>query len=265
MSTPPRLPARSLVGCLALATALAASPAGAWTPRSQLAIVDTAAKLAPADLARQLERHKQALREGVLHPFSDADGARHETNPDGSGRLTATLRAEARRAVAGIEGHRPFSEIVHQLGVVSHFVADLNNPLKVANLDPRERSYAAAYPRYLDGARGRFSVIYYGEGRRVDTSEELAGLMGRALTRGRRLYPDIAREYRRIARAPAAVRFDDRSTAFAVGSLAYSHAVSDVAAVMRYIWLVAGGSDEGALPTVAGDRLVLVGRGASGR
>ena len=73
----------------------------------------------------------------------------------------------------------------------------------------------------------------------------------------------MAREYRRIGRTAGS--FDDRSTAFAVGSLAYSHAVSDVVAVMRYLWLAAGGSDEGALPTLAGDRLVLVDRGAAGR
>ena len=148
-----------------LAAALAAPPAGAWTERTQLAIIETAAKLAPDDLARQLERHKAALRRGVTEPFADHSGSRHEANLDGSGRLREVVRAEAQRTVAGIEGHRPFSEIVHQIGVVSHFVADLNDPLRVANLDPRETAYGGHYPRYLDGARGRFTVIFYGSGR----------------------------------------------------------------------------------------------------
>jgi len=253
----------SLAGSLALAAALLTGPpAAAWTQRTQLAIIETAAALAPDDLARQLERHKSTLREGVLDPFADRAGSRHETNADGSGRLREVVRAEARRAVAGIEGHRPFSEIVHQIGVVSHFVTDLNDPLRVANLDPREGAYGDHYPRYLDTAHKRFRVVYYGSGRRIGSSAELDSLVARALARGRQLYPDIGREYRRIDGNGG--RFDDRSTAFAVGSLAYSHAVSDVAAVMRYIWLAAGGSDAGALPTVAGDRLVLVGRGADG-
>lgn len=257
-------PARFSAVFLAVATAVAAAaPAAAWTQRTQLAIVEMAATLAPVDLARQIERHKAALREGVLDPFADHGGSRHETNPDGSGRLREVVQTETRRAVAGIEGHRPFSEIVHQIGLVSHYVADLNDPLRVANLDPSESAYGDRYPRYLDGARKRFTVIYYGSGRRIGSPAELESLVGRALERGRKLYPDVAREYRRIGRT--AGRFDDRSTAFGVGSLAYSHAVSDVAAVMRYLWLAAGGSDEGALPTVAGDRLVLVGRGATGR
>ena len=263
MTKPPRLRACSLAGCLALATALAASPALAWTERSQLAIVETAAKLAPDDLAQQIERHEAALREGVLHPFTGHSGGRHESNADGSGDLRALLRAEARRAVGGIEGHRPFSEIVHQIGVVSHYVADLNDPLRVANLDPSESVYGARFPRYLDGARQRFRVVYYGAGRRISNPAEFEALVGRALERGRRLYPDVAREYRRIGRNGG--RFDDRSTAFAVGSLAYSHAVSDVAAMMRYVWMAAGGSDAGSLPGTAGDRLVLVGRGTAGR
>ena len=263
MTRPPRLPAPSLAGCLALATALAATPAAAWTQKTQLAIVETAAKLAPDDLARQIERHKAALREGVIDPFADHSGNRHETNADGSGRLREVLRAETRRAVTGIEGHRPFSEIVHQIGVVSHFVTDLNDPLRVANLDPRESAYGSHYPRYLEGARGRFAVIYYGPGRRIGNSAELDSLVARTLKRGRQLYPDVGREYRRIGRNGG--RFDDRSTAFAVGSLAYSHAVSDVAAMMRYVWLAAGGNDAGSLPTVAGDRLVRIGRGTAGR
>ena len=90
---------------LATALALAATPAAAWTQRTQLAIVETAAKLAPDDLARQIERHKAALREGVLDSFADHSGNRHETNADGSGRLREVLRTEARRTVAGIEGH----------------------------------------------------------------------------------------------------------------------------------------------------------------
>jgi hypothetical protein len=268
MPTPPRLPALTLAGCLALATTLATTlapaPAAAWTQRTQIAIVEMAAKLAPDDLARQIERHKAALREGVLDPFGDHAGSRHEANADGSGQLAEVVRTEARRAVAGIRGHRPFSEIVHQIGLVSHYVADLNDPLRVANLDPRENAYRGHYPRYLDGARGRFRVVYYPTGRRIGSSaEELDSLLARTLARGRQLYPAIAREYRRIGRDGG--RFDDRSTAFGVGSLAYSHAVSDVAAMMRHIWLAAGGSDEGSLPRLAGDRLVLVGPGGAGR
>ena len=260
MTKPPRLPAFSLAGRLVVTIALVASPAAAWTQRTQLAIVETAARLAPDDLARQIERHKAELRQGVLHPFADHAGSRHETNADGSGQLRQVLRNEARRAVGGIEGHRPFSEVVHQIGVMSHYVADLNDPLRVANLDPSEPAYGAQYPRYLDGARQRFRVVYYGSGRRISSSAELEALLGRTLKRGRQLYPDVAREYRRIGRSGG--RFDDRSTAFAVGSLAYSHAVSDVAAMMRYIWMAAGGSDTGSLPGAAGDRLVLVGQGA---
>jgi hypothetical protein len=71
----------------------------------------------------------------------------------------------------------------------------------------------------------------------------LPRLVEETLARSRELYPLVGREYRRVGFAPGLEAFDDRSTAYAVASLAYSHAVSDIAEVLRYIWIAAGGID----------------------
>lgn len=60
-------------------------------------------------------------------------------------------------------------------------------------------------------------------------------LISQALVRSRNLYPAVGREYRRIGWAVGRERFDDRSTAFAAASLGYSHAVSDVTRLFRYV------------------------------
>ncbi len=248
---------RTAVG-LAAVVAMAAQPAPAWTPAARQAIAEQAAALAPRDLTGQLERHRHALSGAAAAP---CPGNAH----DGGVRLAAAMRQEVTAAVAAIRAHRPFAEIVARLGTLAHLAADLNDPLRVDDGDPAEPRYAADYARYLDSARPRFAVIFYGGGRRLGDAGDLDRLLGRAVERGRRLYPDVAREYRRIGGRSGLTGFDDRSTAFAVGSLAYSHAVSDVAALLRYVWLEAGGSDRGALAAVAGDRLVLLGRGATAR
>ena len=54
--------------------------------------------------------------------------------------------------------------------------------------------------------------------------------------------------------------FDDRSSAFGVASVAWSHAVTDVALVLRYIWLRAGGADERTGLSSVGGRLQLIPR-----
>ncbi len=247
-----------LAGAAALACSLAGpSPALGWSTETQIAIANHATLVTPSPLRRQIERHKRRYQQGVVAPFRDGDASRHAKNKDGRGRLDRVITQEVERAVQAIEGHRPFAEIVHQLGVVSHYLADANYPLNASDADPRERSYFADYLRYVDRARPRFSVVYYG-GPAVDTPQELRQLVQQTLSRSVAFYPGIGREYRRIGSTSGINGFDDRSTAFGVGSLAYSHAVSDIARVLRYIWLRAGGANHSKLPTLPREQRVLL-------
>ena len=227
---------------------LAGAPAVGWSPRTQIAIGDQAVKIAPPDLRRQLVKHRRELRRGLLAPYESADARFHVKNAAGQGALDQAIRAETERAIEAIRAHRPFSEIVYRLGVVAHFLADLNNPLAVDDADPDEATYYADYLRYVESAQPRFSVVFYGTGRKVERAGDLDGLLTASLERGRLLYPLIGREYDHAGRVAGISDFDDRSTAFGVGSLAFSHAVSDVASVMRYIWIEAGGADQRRLP-----------------
>jgi hypothetical protein len=75
----------------------------------------------------------------------------------------------------------------------------------------------------------------------------------------------IGREYRRIDFASGQGRFDDRSTAFGVASVAFSHAVTDVTLALRYIWLASGGIDDRANLPAGGTRLMLLPRAGHAR
>jgi hypothetical protein len=82
------------------------------------------------------------------------------------------------------------------------------------------------------------------------------------------MYPRVGDEYRRIGYRNGTAGFDDRSTAFGVAAVSFSHAVSDLARVLRYVWLAGGGADPRqqlwadapSLPT--DQRLVLLPAGA---
>lgn len=244
-------PARSLrnrpavagVALLALAALFAPTPARAWTPKTQLTIAREGARLAPHDLYRQLLRHPQQLDEGALAPFEDGDPMRHAANPDGSGRLDTVIEEEVELAIRAIQEHMPFERVAYHLGVVAHYVADANNPLATSAGDAEEGRYFADYLRYLESAEPRLPVVFYGVYPGLEERGSLAPLLDRTFARGRQLYPSVGREYRRIGWQSGIGRFDDRSTAFGVASLAFSHAVSDVGLVFRYIWLRAGGGD----------------------
>jgi hypothetical protein len=255
-----RIPWRSaLAGATWLLTLGAALPAAAFTVATELEIADTARRLAPPDLARQIDRHADLYRLGVTTAAADPDQRRHQQNPDGSGQLAAVIRVEAQAVIDCVSGRRPFSELPFRLGALAHYVARANDPLSVADADPREGRYAADYRRYLESASPRFAVVFYGLDPTLDRHDGLELFVRGAIHRSRGLYPAIGREYGRIGFASGVGRFDDRSTAFGVGALAFSHAVTDVALVFRHVWLRAGGSDQRP-PLLASGRMFLVPR-----
>jgi hypothetical protein len=242
-----------------LVTALAvAPPAAAFTPDTQIRIAEEAARLAPPDLARQLERRQKRYQEGVVTPFRDGDPGRHTAGAGGE--LDRVIVAEAARAVQAIQEHRPFDDVVAQLGVVAHFVADANNPLNVSAADPREGEYFVDYARYMQSAEPRLPLVFYGLAPGLEQRPDVAPLVAATLQRSRGLYPLVGREYRRIGFASGIGRFDDRSTAFGVASLAFSHAVTDVARVLRWIWLRSGGADQRPALPARGDTLIRLPR-----
>ena len=255
------MPSRARICVVALA-ALAfwpSAPAGAFSPRTQIAIAETAARLAPPDLARQIARHEREFREGALDPFRDTEADFH-VRSEGSGRLHLGISAESRRAVVMIRDHRPFAEIVRQLGVVSHYLADLNNPLAVSDADALEPRYFAGWLGYVETTVDRLARAFYGVDGDVASTAGVGALVGRSLERGRGLYPFVGREVRRIRPdGRGSLVFDDQSTAFAVSALAFNNAVTDVAVVLRAIWLEAGGVDERTWLPRRGDMVVALG------
>lgn len=249
---------------LALPVGLAATPpAAAWTPRTQLEIAAVAATLLPPDLARQIERHRRSYHEGVAAPFADGDPLRHYKNLDGTGLLDAVVLAEFRAAVDAIRGHQRFADVVFRLGVISHYVADANYPLSSSDSDPLEVQFGADYGRYAETAQRRFAVVFYGLDRHLDRSGDVNALLRRTLARGRDLYPYVGREYRRVGGGSGLGRFDDRSTAFGVAAISFSRAVSDVAVVLRQVWIEAGGADERSPLLARSSGLMLVPRVAA--
>jgi hypothetical protein len=248
-----------LVGLMVLAVA-GTLPAGAWTPASQLSIAESGAQLAPPDVVRQIARHREKFQEGVLAPFRSGTAERHGKNPDGTGTLDEVLLYEVHGAIQAIRAHRPFEEVVFRLGVVAHYVADANNPLNTSSNDPGEGRYFADYLRYMESAERRFQPVFYGLRPEVQEATTLAPLVEQALRRGRGLYPIIGREYQRVGSIDGRRLFDDRSSAYAVASLSYSHAVTDVAEALRFIWLKAGGGDARTALPKRGEQVMLVPR-----
>jgi hypothetical protein len=251
----------ALAGLSGLATLCASGrPVQAWTPVTQVEIAREAARLAPPDLARQIAKHQEEFEAGATDPFQESDPNRHSKNPDGSGTLDRAYLDEVDGAISAIRNHHPFEEVVRRLGKVSHWTADANDPLATSGTDPDEGRYFVDYLRYAETAEPRFPLVFYGVPPDLDRLHSLRPLIDQALRRGRDLYPLVGREYRRIGYGSGIGVFDDRSTAFGVASLSFSHAVTDVALTLRYIWLAAGGADDRTSLVHGGTRLLVLPR-----
>ncbi len=244
-----------VVACLA-----AAAPVAAWTPASQQTIASEAARLAPPDLYRQIVRNRLAYLQGVADGFGERDPLAHAKHADGTGHLDEAITTAVDNAVRAIVAHQPFNEVCYRLGIVSHFIADANNPLNAAGDDAEEGRYYADFLAYLESAEPRIKLVFYGFRPELDGGQDLPALVAEGLERGRGFYPLVGREYRRVEFASGVRAFDDRSTAFAVASLAYSNAVSDIAEALRYIWLEAGGIDTRKRIPVRGQQVVRLPR-----
>ncbi len=240
--------------------AAVAAPAAAWTPASQQAIASEAARLAPPDLYRQIARNRAAYLQGVVDGFGERDPLAHTKHADGTGRLDGAITAAVDNAVNSIAAHRPFNEICYRLGIVSHFLADANNPLNAAEDDSQEARYYADFLNYLESVEPRIKLVFYGFRADFDGRRDLPALIDESLDRGRGFYPLVGREYRRVDFASGLGAFDDQSTAFGIASLAYSHALSDIAEALRYIWLEAGGIDTRKRIPVRGQQVVRLPR-----
>ena len=236
------------------------TPLSAWSKENQVQIGWEAARLAPPDLYRQILRHKLAFRDGLIAPFDDSDERRHEKNADGSGSLDLVIGQEAQRAVSYIVGHRPFEDVVEQLGVLVHYLNDANYPLRTSTADPAESKYADDFVRYVSSAEPRFAVAFYGVDERLDGIETVPAFVQRTLQRSRALYPFIGQEYSRIGGRSGVGAFDDRSTAFGVAAVSFSRALTDAVAVLRLVWLEAGGADPVPRLPQSADRLIKVPR-----
>lgn len=258
MARPSLAPRAHILLALSVFGLLLAVPTRAWTPHGVRVVGEEAARLVPPDLYRQLVRNRHAYRQGLEEPFGTAVPADRYVYPDGSGRLDEVIRIAVENAVGAIRGHRPMREVAYRMGVVGHFVALANNPVHT-DYAADEQRWGTDYLRYLESVEPRVQIVFYGF-RGVDRPLDLDRFVATTLARSRGLYPMLGREYRRIGYGPGVRGFDDRSTAYAVAALGYSHAVSDIAEVLRYIWLEAGGIDSRPAVPRRGDRIVRIER-----
>jgi hypothetical protein len=222
---------------IALLLALPAS-AAAWTHAGDQRIAKKGADLAPPDLRLLLDHNAGAYAAGLAAAEADEGAPTHHYYlATREGRLEERIESETNAAIAGLRNRESTAAVVQRLGVLAHLVADANNPFHIANSDPRLEASHVDFEQYFERRLGNFPTVFYG----LQESFALAPYLGRTFARTARFYPLMSEEYFRGGTRHTSADFDDRSTAFGVAAVCYSHAVTDLVNLYYFIWKEAGG------------------------
>jgi hypothetical protein len=205
-------------------------PLNAWTAIPDHAIARQSAELAPRDLRLVIEHFGHDYTRGVDRALGEEGTDAHR------GRLRERIESETRLAVTMIRSNAPMNQIVERLGMLAHLVGDANNPFHVRG-DPALESAHADFERYFERRLARFPTVFYG----LDPRFQLDAYLDRTMARTEKLTPVMSEEYFRGGERHTSAEFDDRSSAFAVASVCYSHAVTDMVNLYYFIWKEAGG------------------------
>jgi hypothetical protein len=205
----------------------AGPPAGAADPVPPDAVVLSARKLMPPALRDILERRQHILLNAFRHTrtAADLDGARAE--------LVAELAAMDRR----LANLPPFDEVVAGFGAIARRVCAFNAWERFAST-PAERTCITEFHGFVERKRHRF-VACFNNYSPLLFADDRTDLYLESMERRNR---DYTRRVLALYRDGGSARtFDERSPAFGLASLQFSHTLTDVANLWLSCWRRANG------------------------
>ena len=228
----------------ALASLVAVSSSLAWTPQTRIKMVDEAIRLMPESLSLALADHRDDVRRGAVAPMANEDSPAHQP-PWSGGTLDAEIASRAETLVVEVETMTSFAAVAQRFGELAHFVSDAGFPPAASEGDAAGRY--VHFADFCETRRERFPLVFYGHEDHELAAGSFEGFALSILARAKSEDGELARAYAAAGDPPDPAHFDDRSVPFAVGSLSYSHTVTNIVRAWLAAWEQAGG-DSGLTP-----------------
>lgn len=225
-----------------LSITLGAEPASAWPQALLTALGRDARRLVPRSLAGLLaERETQILEEARRFPVTLS----HRLALDlPAGRLSADTVAALETHAGGaldLFKQRRISEGVVRLGALLRVPADLADPVLAAGPEGYPPGVVREYYAFIEESLGKIPVVLDDAPALKLERRDLPGYWQALLARGRGEAALIRTELFRDGRVVDHRTLDYRSPVFGVASLAYSRAVTAIAATWTALWREARG------------------------
>ena len=212
-----------------------------WPEPVQAEILERARRLMPPSLQRLMKRHRRALVDGARR----ARQAGHFQGPIQEDGTAAHLAESVARIAALVDHHEPMREVIREMGLTAHLVADLSNPFRGAPRDAQARLYAGRFADYLAARRDRLRVVFKGYTHPLLDEGSVTAFGMNLADRSRSYLDDLIGAFRRYDADENTAALDERSVPFGVASLTFSRSVTDTARAWLYAWRQAHGDLSG--------------------
>jgi hypothetical protein len=213
--------------------ALLPVPGMAWTAPTRVNMIDDAVKMMPPTLRGVLTDRRDDLLHGMLAPMTSEDDAPHRPSWD-EGSVEASVEGAAKDLIAGVDGQVSFNDVARRFGVLAHYVADAAFPPGAAG--PSGAARYGHFASFCETRRPKFPLVFYGHDSPDLKKGDFKAFTGSVLSRARGEDATLAGAYAAAPSWDDPASFDDRSVPFAVASLAYSHAVTDIVKAWLAAW-----------------------------
>ena len=195
------------------------------------ALVQLGRKLMPTPLAQLMEHRERELLQG-FHQSGDTKDLEEARQ-----RLRQT-QADLIRILAGTPS---FDEVVFRFGLLARRVCEMNTFRHYAS-DAQEAARLETFERLATAKRSRFVPVFYDYSPLLFKDPLPEQYWDQTVARNRGLSARIAQRYQDGA---GAVLFDDRSPAFGLASLHFSHTITDIANAWLFCWRESNGDMDG--------------------
>jgi hypothetical protein len=227
---------RILLSSLVLLASIGgARPALAWSPTLEQSLYRDAQKLLPRSLAMLMEDRERAVLAAAEQPPPGLAGFRSEL---AEGALTpqtlSAFEAELKGATDMMQ-HRQLGAGLVRMGAVLRVAADVCDPA-LAQQGQLPAAVTAEYYAFIETNLDKIPVVVDDPKALEIARKDLPEYWQALLTRSRSDVPVILGEMIHQGRVVRHQAIDYRSPVFGVGSLAYSRAVTGIAATWLATW-----------------------------
>ncbi|MCI0415264.1 hypothetical protein L0222_21030 [bacterium] len=223
--------------CLFLVTVVGES----WTSRTYQVVVVQSTKLMPASFQRIMRQHKEEILRGSLKPDEQEEDFHRYDLGSRSGFLIDRIQGLTKSIPQKIATHVPFREIAEDLGRLSHYACDLNDPLILLDSDSREPAYRVDFAIYLEKNIEKFPWIFDGHEHYLLAEGNVKEYVHQLALHVSTKYPRLGEAYFPRGTLVSSDTFDPRSLPFGIASLSYSHCITNTVQLWFHAWKEAHG------------------------